>query len=209
MTTLAFSDAQTCLTFNPAVTRCVVSALDTYICLFLVLFTDFVMFFHPPPQQERKDLIWTHILYHTRKLFVFKWIRFFVCKAVEATIFHSSKWNPGDNQYDMPNNRTQWFEFNTLGSRITNVPVAENRSPHRSSSNWNAQGKQEWNYIKRMLTVLHVGWRHLITTKSLCRVFMVAMVWKLKMIHWLEKEMPIIKNFWLFQVVFYRVLCTK
>ena len=85
------------------------------------------------------------------KLFVFKWIQFFVCKAVEATIFHPSQWNPGDNQYDMPNNRTQWFEFNTLGSRITNVPVAENRSPpHRSGSNCNAQSSEEWKYIKHM-----------------------------------------------------------
>ena len=28
----------------------------------------------------------------------------------------------------MPNNRKQWFEFNTLGTRIGNVPVGENQS---------------------------------------------------------------------------------
>lgn len=51
----------------------------------------------------------------------------------------------------MPNNRTQWFEFNTLGSRITNVPVAENRSPpHRSGSNWNALSDEEWKNIKHI-----------------------------------------------------------
>lgn len=84
------------------------------------------------------------ILKRLQYLFVFQWIPFSVCNAVEATIFHSCQWNPGDNQYDMPNNRTQWFEFNTLDSRITNAPVSENRYPPHQSG---AHCKEGWNYI--------------------------------------------------------------
>lgn len=63
------------------------------------------------------------------------------CKAVGATNFHSWRWNPGDNRCDMPNNRTRWFEFNTLDSGIANAPVAENQCPLRwSGSNWAVQG---------------------------------------------------------------------
>lgn len=107
---------------------------------------------YSPPQHKLKRLNLNRYFVSLSTSYLFsKWAQFFVCKTVEATIFHSRQWNPGDNQYDMPNNRTQWFEFNTLGSRITNVPVAENRSPpHRSSSNWNAQRDEEWKYIKHI-----------------------------------------------------------
>lgn len=100
------------LTCKPGITRCFTSC-------------HFVLFIH---QCSKKYKIkYKHVFCITvHKLFVFKWIQFFArARPLRATLFHSFQWNPGDNQYDMPNNRTQWFEFNTLGSRITNVPVAK------------------------------------------------------------------------------------
>lgn len=75
-------------------------------------------------------------------------IRSCACKAVGATNFHSCQWNPGVNRYDMPNNRTPWFEFNTLGSRTANAPVAENQCPLCwSGPNWAVRGGLETSHM--------------------------------------------------------------
>lgn len=95
-----------------------------------------------PNQRER----WVEMvfLYHFAQVICSQTIRSCACKAVGATNFHSWQRNPGVNQYDMPNNRMRWFEFNTLGSRTTNAPVAENQCALCwSGSNWAVRGGLE------------------------------------------------------------------